>query len=191
MRSFACVSGPAYGILLDQADPDWRSSLNGQSDLGTLLAEAWEIDLAPETEDAVLLTADRYDGASLIDAETERDRVRQAQADLDRRRLLEGPILILSLSDETRYSFNPGNLRALDDVGTVYPTLRVSDRWGILDVDGGALMTRDEGRASSVHVPSPENPRTGQAVEGDGWTLTLKPGWSLEPANRLGDYRLR
>jgi len=191
MRSFAYVSGPAYGLLLDQADPHWRSSLDQASDLGALLAQAWKIDLPETTEAGVQRAAQRYDASSLIDAETERDRSRQAQAELDRRRLIEGPILMLTLTEDTRYSFNPGNLRALGGVGTVYPTLRVTDRWGILDVDGGALMTRAEGRASGVHVPSPRHPPDGQRVVGDGWILTLEPGWSLEAADRPGDYRLR
>ena len=30
----------------------------------------------------------------------------------------------------------------------------------------------------------------GSIVQGDGWALTLAPDWTLEPADRRGDYRL-
>jgi len=36
-------------------------------------------------------------------------------------------------------SFDPRNLVPLDDVGTVYPNLRITDNWQILSVDSGAL----------------------------------------------------
>src|ERR1700678_4302 len=38
VRWFAYTSGPAYGLLLDERLPGWRTKLNAQSDLGALLA---------------------------------------------------------------------------------------------------------------------------------------------------------
>src|SRR6185436_13673521 len=40
VRSFAYVSGPAYGLLLDDARPNWRRELGGGADLGDLLRTA-------------------------------------------------------------------------------------------------------------------------------------------------------
>ncbi len=37
VRSFAYLSGPAYGLLLDERMPKWRSTLNAASDLGAIL----------------------------------------------------------------------------------------------------------------------------------------------------------
>ena len=31
VRSFAYATGPAYGLLLDQADPDWKAKLGDRS----------------------------------------------------------------------------------------------------------------------------------------------------------------
>jgi len=76
----------------------------------------------------------------------------------------------------------------LDDLGSVYPALRVVDDWGILEVSGGALLAADW---SSVVVPAPGDAtlRAGP-VTGPGWSLALAAGWRLVPAERAGDLRL-
>ncbi len=47
------------------------------------------------------------------------------------------PHLNIRLED-IRISFDPRNLIPLEEYGTVYPTKRVSDNWGILTVTEGA-----------------------------------------------------
>ena len=39
-----------------------------------------------------------------------------------------------------RIDFNPGNLIPYKDLGTYYPNLRITDDWGILVVENGALV---------------------------------------------------
>ncbi|WP_394836947.1 hypothetical protein LVJ94_08570 [Pendulispora rubella] len=50
VRSFAYASGPAYGLLLDEAGARWRRSLAPGSDLGALLAQATGARLPPKLE---------------------------------------------------------------------------------------------------------------------------------------------
>lgn len=38
-------------------------------------------------------------------------------------------------------SFDPRNIIPVEDKGTVYPQIRVTDNWGILEVTKGALMS--------------------------------------------------
>jgi hypothetical protein len=82
--------------------------------------------------------------------------------------------------------FDPGNLQPLDDAGTVYPTIHISDDWGILDARNGALMKPDWS-ALVVAVPTSTS---GSTASGDGWTLALKPGWTIVPDSRSGDFVL-
>ena len=77
VRSFAYVSGPAYGFLLDAAGENWRHGLTLQSDLGKLLAHAYEARLVEVRADEALKRARAYDGDELIALETRRD-LRQA-----------------------------------------------------------------------------------------------------------------
>lgn len=82
--------------------------------------------------------------------------------------------------------FDPRNLQPLGDAGTVYPNLRISDDWGILDAMNGALMKPDW---SAVIVVAP-SASTGSSLKGDGWTLELKPRWKIVPGTRKGDFTL-
>jgi hypothetical protein len=128
VRSFAYASGPAYGLLLDDADPDWRSGLDADADLGSLLAQALRIDVAALTD--IETRQRRYDvDGSLRTVEDTRDRDRLARVAHWRAKLVDGPVLVLPLQNMS-LQFNPQTLAALDDIGTVYPTLRLTDTWG-------------------------------------------------------------
>ncbi len=84
--------------------------------------------------------------------------------------------------------FDPGNLVPLESLGTVYPNIRVVDDWGILTVtSGGALLQAD---FSQITLSQPKN-ITPPAIAGEGWTLDLKPGWSIAPGKRKGDFNLQ
>ncbi len=85
-----------------------------------------------------------------------------------------------------KVQFNPSNLQPLGEHGTVYPTMRISDDWGVLEAKEGALMKSDW---SAVTVVAPVA-ATGGSLKGQGWTLELKPGWRLVPGTRKGDWIL-
>lgn len=184
VRSFAYATGPAYGLLLDDYAPGWRGQLGAGTNLAWLLRDAARLDI-PDDEASLAAAAARYDGPALLASETEREQKRQAELKRNRERFVEGPVLTLSF-EHMNVQFNPSNLQPLDDLGTVYPNLRITDDWGILEVEGGALMKSDW---SAVIVTAPAKP-TGSPVQGEGWTLQLKPGWKLQPGARKGDLVL-
>jgi hypothetical protein len=99
---------------------------------------------------------------------------------------VDGPVIYLPLAKSNR-QFRPSTLVALDDLGTVYPTLRLTDNWGALEVTGGsgALLYKGFNRAT-VSLTGAD----GAHLKGDGWTLELKPGWSFKPGPRPGDLTL-
>jgi hypothetical protein len=182
VRSFAYATGPAYGLLLDEASPRWRGTLGPHArDLGTLLAQATRIDPAVG-EPAVRAAALRYDGAALHRAETLRAQHRQAQIERNRARFVTGPVLRLDLR-RMRIQFDPNTVQPLPGSGAVYPTLRLTDDWGTLHVTDGALMQSDW---KAVFVPAPAT--DGPFSQGDGWSLQLAPGWSVVAGARAGDY---
>ena len=95
--------------------------------------------------------------------------------------LIDGPVLELPLQS-INFSFDPNSLVPLERAGTLYPTLTASDWWGSVQATTGALISPDFKRLT-LPKPDPANLMTGQ-----GWTLTLKPGWTIVPCKRLGDY---
>jgi len=182
--SFAYVSGAAYGLLLDDANPDWRKGLAGEVAFGDLLADALSIVVPSDLKAAAGKRSARYDAEQLIAAETEREAASRGRLAQYRKRLVTGPILIVPIHS-MHFQFDPRDIQPLDDLGRVYPKMRMSDAWGILKVDsGGALIAADW---SKVSVPAPSD-TSARPLTGDGWTLELKPGWRLAPGKRVGDY---
>ena len=183
VRGFAYTSGPAYGLLLDERLPGWRTKLNTQSDLGALLASTLPrgVQVAAETR------APYYGEAALKLTEAERAAKAAAEKAHYRALLVDGPTLTLASAGHFAFTFNPSTLVGLGDTGSVYPTFHVTDAWGTLDVKDGVLVPTDFSRAI---VAAPANP-TGSHIEGPGWTLDLAPGWKLVPGAKPGSYAVQ
>jgi hypothetical protein len=179
--TFAYMSGPPYGVLLDDLLPGWRRQVRGTSDLGDLLASA---NNRPPTTN-VAVAAARYDAATLRTAEETRDRVRQDRVAELRRRFVDGPVLTMpargsSTSDSTGAVGIPG-------AGTVFfRDFTLSARWGRLNAKGGVLRAAD---GSTLSVPV-TGPLEGTTLQGDGWSATLNSGWVVRPAARPGSFTI-
>ena len=188
-RSFAYVSGPAYGVLLDESGLLWRKRLKPDSDLGAILGEAYHIPFAKPNEADAVTRAGKYDGDEVIAQEKDREARQQQVIAAARKRLMEGPVLVLPVTEAFNYSFDPNQVTAIDENNSVYGQVRVVDGWGILTVSHDALMVRDKGHIACVQVPAPANPG-GTSLSGDGWKLELKPGWKLAPGPRPNDWTI-
>ena len=180
-RMFAYASGPAYGLLLDDAAPGWRAGLTAQSDLGALLGEAVGF-TAPEDPVAIFArTAAAYDGQAVADEELAAHQERAGLITRWSDRLVAGPVLRLPL-ENIRVGFDPNTLQPLPPHGVVYPTATLSDVWGVLTVTDGVLINGDW---SAATVTAPEG---AGALTGDGWSLEIAEGWRIAPGERDGDF---
>jgi hypothetical protein len=184
VRSFAYATGPAYGLLLDRYAPGWRARLKIGDGLGVMLGRALNAKLKANL-DRLAARAAKYDGTALHASEVERDTKRQQQLAVNRRKFVDGPVLTLRFR-HMNVQFNPQTLQPLGNVGTVYPTIRVTDDWGVIEGTNGALMKPDW---SALVVPAPDS-ISERRIAGDGWTLELEPGWKIVPDTRSGDYTL-
>ncbi|HEX8171320.1 MAG TPA: hypothetical protein VF824_12335 [Thermoanaerobaculia bacterium] len=158
IRNFAYASGPAWGAVIELRDRRWTRRVKSSDDLGALAARAWK--LAPSDGHA-----DAYGGAVLRAEEDARETRKQQERAALRARFIDGPTLTLPLR-EMQMVFDPNGLQPLDDRGTVYRSITVSDRWGKIVVTGGALMSPD---FTKLIVPM-----------GEGYELSLAPGWEIE-----------
>ena len=189
-RSFAYVSGPAYGALLDLSGNPWRVSLKPSSDLGVLLQQRYGIKIRV-SEAAARSAISRYEGEEIVTVETAQERKRVQQIAEARKKFLDGPVLILSLSPDVRYSFNPNNVIGIDDSNSVYPTLRLVDDWGVLTVNNGAWLERGPtGHLVRARVPAPQE-LSARPLKGEGWSLELTNGWEVVPGERPGDVTIK
>ncbi len=185
VRSFAYVSGPLYGFLLDATGPGWRSRVKSDTDLGSLLGDS--LGLKPGPPESAETRADAYGGAALRASEEERDREHQARRAAWREALIDGPVLMLELKSVTSGSFDPGKVFPFGEKQTVYGTRELIGAWGKLTVEEGAILEdRNTGEAHvSLRGAAPDH------LAGEGWTLHLETGWEVAPGGRDGDFVVR
>jgi hypothetical protein len=188
-RSFAYVSGPAYGLLLDLSGKPWRKGLTSKSDLGELLRRFYGVKLPSDISIAAEQRLALYDGAALRWLESQQEQQRRAVIDGYKSRFVTGPVLTLPVAEQFNFSFDPNGVVPIDDTSSGYATLRVTDAWGVLEVSNGALIVRDQNKFVRVVVEAPKDAtgNTGE-VAGGGWKLTLAQGWILTKGHRQGDW---
>jgi len=180
VRTFAYISGPAYGLLLDASSPGWRRRVRGTDDLGTLVMRA----LAVQPADATTSAA-RYGGAEIRASEEKREQERRERLAELRRRFVDGPVLVIpgrgsTASDSRGAVVIPG-------VGTVYfHAFRSSGGWGTLEAEKGVLVASD-GRSRRLPAPVRHDDGT---FAGDGWTFKAASGWVVREGARRGDYEV-
>ncbi|HKS11043.1 MAG TPA: hypothetical protein VJS13_15950 [Pyrinomonadaceae bacterium] len=189
-RSFAYISGPAYGALLDLSGKPWRVGLKPTADLGILLQQQYGIRVRV-SEAAARAAVSRYEGDEIVSIETQQDQKRKQQISAARKKFMDGPVLILSLTSDVRYSYDPNHVIGIDASNTVYPTMRLVDVWGVLTVSNGAWLERAaSGDLLRARVPAPADP-SARPLKGEGWTLELANDWEVVPGERSGDLVIR
>jgi hypothetical protein len=181
VRTFAYVSGPAYGLLLDASSAGWTRRVRGTDDLATLVMRALAVQPAPDAT----ASAARYGGAEIRASEQQRDQERQQRLAELRRRFVDGPVLVIpgggsGMSDSRGAAVIPG-------IGTVFfGPYRASGNWGTLEAEQGVLVASD-GRSRRLAAPARPD---GAAIAGDGWTFKAAPGWVVREGARPGDYEV-
>jgi hypothetical protein len=181
-RGFAYHTGPAYGYWLDRLTPAWREGLQPTADLAALLAAALRGSATRAT--TALTRAAGYGYAVVRRQENARAARRLAHLKELRARFVTGPLLELPLA-QMKLGFDPGRVESLDSLGTLYGSLRLSDRWGVLQTDAsGGLISPDWSR---LLIPAPAD-TGGRRLAGPGWVLELAPGWKLVSGRRRGDW---
>lgn len=187
---FAEVTGPAYGLLLDDAVPGWRANLQQSDDLGGILAASLKIAVPEDPKAYAEGAAPAYGSKEMKAAEEEMAAKKQKEAEAIRTRFIEGPVLALPTASGFNYAYDSTGKVRIEGWGTVYPFLRVFAAWGTLEATGGALLVVKESVVMGVRVTAPRDTKA-SPLAGDGWTLTLKPGWTLVAGDRPGDWTLK
>ncbi len=135
---------------------------------------------APATLDAVGAS---YGLAAIRQEEQARSLRQRARQEALRAQLVTGPVLTVPVTGAA-FAFNPTTVTPLPPIGAAYGTLRVATKWGVLAVTKAGLLSDDWTRLS---VSLDGAALTPDGMMGDGWVLTLKPGWQLMPGVRPQD----
>lgn len=177
IRSFAYVSGPLYGLLLDKSGKEWRNELNPGSDLGKLLYEKYSLKLESNPKAIYESVRDGYGFENIAVSENKREEKNNKIVDKYRKKFVTGPVLSLP-NNKMQFQFNPSELVSLGRAGNVYPHLRVVDKWGVLTAEEGAVIASNY---MSVSVTAPFKTEK-NTLKGEGWELKLNEGWIAVPS---------
>ncbi len=183
VRSFAYQTIPMYGYLLSQRKDNWHREITNQTNLTDYLESAFSINIVTTIPFETVAKENDYHFDKLQGEEKLREEERLKAIAKYKERFLVKPTLKL-VFENMNMSFDPRNIVPLEEIGTVYPTLRVTDNWGILTVENGALLSADW---QHVIVTEPIE-LSDSIVSGEGWKLVLKENWNVVQSN--GVYEL-
>ncbi|MDR2237856.1 MAG: hypothetical protein LBE92_17165 [Chryseobacterium sp.] len=185
VRSFAYHTTPAYGYLLGLTDQFWNQKIKGNTDLTAFFIQSFAITVPDHLKAATEKAAVRYNGKKIASEEKTREEKIKKQIAAYKSQFIDQPHFDLRF-EKMNVSFDPRNMVPLEDKGTVYPQIRVTDNWGILEAEKGALMSKNWDKIS-VSFPTKISDET---VEGDGWKLQLNKGYSIKKDAQNIHYQL-
>ena len=185
VRSFAYVTIPIYGYLLQQSDKYWNKRITSQTNLADFFIQDFGLTLPSDLPSVERSIEDSYDGALIRAEETNRQTARETQVEKYRDEFVNRPHFEIGLENK-RIQFDPTGVIPLDDKGNVYVKIRIVDNWGILDVQNGALLSP---HWDKITVGNPTNV-DGNNVSGDGWTLQLYEPYTIIEDYNTGNYSL-
>ena len=176
-RSYAYATGPAYGLILDELVPAWRTNLGAWAPADLLVGP---LRVRPLSSRALNRQAERYGGGQVASEErTRAETQRRIIAGLEAR--FGGPRLELPLG-QMQFEFDPNAVTPIEGLGTVYQRLVVRDVWGELRATDGALISPN---FSLLTVSAP----SASGVSGRGWTLLLNPAYLITVPDANGIVR--
>jgi hypothetical protein len=174
VRSFAYVTTPVYGYILSRRNMNWNKLIKNETNLTDFFEQSLMLSLPLDIELAALSIQNQYNGERLSVEENQREEAINKQISIYRNRFIEEPHLLIKLK-KMSISFDPRNLVPIEGHGTVYPSLRLTDEWGILTASNGALIGVNWDR---VTVCKPTEINKGK-ISGDGWEIELNNGYQL------------
>ena len=185
VRSFAYNTTPIYGYLLRLKRPFWNHHISENIDLTDFFIRELCIELPEDLASAAVGLAADYNGNKIFAEEQARADKIKKQIELYRSLFVDQPHMILKF-EKMNVSFDPRNILPIADLGTVYPSIRVTDNWGILEVKNGALMSPNWDKIT-ISMPTKIE---GQRIEGEGWILQLNNPYTLQKDELLNNYKL-
>jgi hypothetical protein len=183
VRSFAYVTTPVYGFILSSLSKNWNKEITDTTNLTDYFTKAFRLSIP------VNLCADcmsQYGYERILNEETKREEENEQRIAAYKKILIEQPHLVIKL-EKMNISFDPRNIVPIEGYGTVYPSMRISDVWGILTVKGGALLGSNWDRVN-ISEPSMNGKDT---ISGNGWVLVLNNAYIVEKNFSDGNYTIR
>ncbi len=186
VRSFAYLTTPIYGYLLNQTEKFWNKEIHNDTNLTDYFISSFNISIPNDPEDTVKEIFSIYGGNRIENEENKREEDIKLKTAEYKARFIENPHLEITL-EKMSISFDALNIFPLEGLGSVYPAMRLTDSWGVLTVNDGALLGPNW---KKVTVSKPLEIREGK-VTGKGWVIDLEPGYEVVKNNDNDNYTIK
>jgi hypothetical protein len=177
--TFAYVSGPLYGFLLDEKEKGWTRKLTKGCDLGEMLASAYHIGYRPAAKELLKFAGKPYGYDSINAKETARVEKANALALVYRKKFIEGKTLFLP-NIHLQIQFDPGRIVPFDTIGSVYGILSGQAGWGSIHIDSAGVLLLKGWKGLLVAIPPGWQPGTPLSIPSG--SIELKPGYFIQPS---------
>jgi len=185
VRSFAYQTIPVYGYLLANRKENWNKEISNKTNLTNYFTKAFDIQIPNDLKKTTELILNQYNGKVIIAEETAREEKTKKLIAEYKSKFITQPHFELGF-EQMSVSFDPRNIMPIEYEGTVYPNIRVSDKWGVLTIKSGALMSPNWDKISVTTPIKYED----KIISGDGWTLEISDGYSVIKNEKTGNYNL-
>jgi hypothetical protein len=180
-RSFGIIHGALYASLLYDKGYDLKKINTDNFDLGNAVKELYHIDLPSICRDVAGSLAVNYEIEAINKEEEKRDADIKESIHLQISTFTEKPVVFLEL-ESPYFDFEPEDIHALDTLGTLYNSIRVSDNWGKLTVDkGGCLVSNN---LKFIRITAKAFKADKNHISAEGWHLILNNDWELVPVDQ-------
>lgn len=176
-NSFAYLTGPAYGFLLEELNIEWLKQIIDGENLPEIVENVVLVELPLDTllfEAFVEKIGSKYDYETLIKNETEKFENQKKLTNLYKEKIIGGSKLIIR-NNNLKFTFNPQEKLIQIDNGVIYKTMHLIGEWGILEVKDGIYRSNDW---QIFVIPAPKSTNS-EVMNEDDYVLTLKKGWKI------------
>jgi hypothetical protein len=180
-RSYGGMHGALYTTLLYNKGYDVSQIKTDTFDLGNAVRERYKIELPVICRDVGGSLAVNYNMDEIKKEELNRDERIKESINSQANIFTQKPVVFLEL-ESPYFDFEPEEIHALDSLGTLYNSIRVSDNWGKLTVDKGGCLVSNNLKFLRITAKSFKADKN--HISGDGWHLILNNDWELIPVEQ-------
>ena len=184
VRSFAYLTIPMYGFCMQLKDKKWNLRITKNTNLTDFISSFYGVNAITVNQEKISEISKLYGIDTILKDENDREK-KQIERNNEYRKMFLGDSVLLIDLDNKKVGFNPLYIIPFDSLGTIFPIMRVTDNWGILEVDScGVLMNKDWTKITATY------PRyiSDTLILGNGWKLKLDELWKLDKINKT--YRI-
>ena len=170
-NSFAYLTGPAYGLLIDEMIPDWRNGIRSGKTIPDVISTEVAIPDTIDNTEIERISA-CYGLTEYLNKERNRLEARDKEDAELRARFSESKWLVIP-NDNINFGFNPSErLVAYDTIGVICNTMQLRGSFGTLEVGNGIMRTHNW---SNFIIPYSEDHCDAK--------ISLNPGYAIEPVD--------